>query len=152
MSTPVLRENQGSAITATYSALGTTLASTTTAGTYSSATRINNSSIAALLADVRVKGSFGTSPAGTGVLQLCVIDRDLSGNIGPTPSASVLGKFYTLTPTPSGTSSVVYGADSIPLPYDCDLYIMNNATGQTFTYDTGTTPYPLTIQPWSPGT
>ena len=151
MTTPILRQNQGSAITATYTALGTTLASTSTNGTYSNATRINNSSTAALLADVRLKGSFASSPAGAGALRLVVIDRDLSGNIGPTPSSSFLGKSYTFSPTPSGTAGL-YGIDSIPLPYDCDVYIVNDSTGQIFTFDTGTAPYPLTIQPWSPGT
>lgn len=154
MTTPILRENQGSVIVATASGLGGTLASTTTAGIYSSAVRVNNSSIAALLMDVRLGGSFGSSPAGVGVLQLVVIDRDLTGNIGPTPSATVLGKFYTFSPTPSGTGNVIYAIDSIPAPYDCDVYIMNNATGQTFTFQNilQSTTDALAIQLWSPGT
>jgi hypothetical protein len=154
MSTPILRQNQGSVIVATASALGSTLASTTTNGTYSSAIRINNSSLAALLMDVWLAGSFGSSPAGAGALQLALIARDNAGTIGPTPSSSILGKFYTFTPSPSGTGTLVYKIEAIPLPYDCDVYIVNNSTGQTFTFQNSlnSSADALLIQPWSPGT
>src|ERR1700690_336304 len=134
MTTPILRENQGSPIVATASALGSTLASTSTAGTYSNATRVNNSSSAALLMDVWLAGSFGSSPAGVGALQLCIISRDEAGNIGPTPSSTILGRFYTFSPTSSGTGTLIYKIEAIPCPYDCDVYVMNNATAQTFTF------------------
>jgi hypothetical protein len=95
-----------------------------------------------------VTGSFGSSPAGTGALQLVIIDRDLAGNAGASPSTTVLGKPYTLTPSPSGTASQVFAVDSVPLPYDCDAYILNNGTAQTFTFGTSG----FACQPWSPGT
>lgn len=140
MSTPILRQNQGSAITASLSSIAN--------NSYSAGTRVNNSTTAALLCDVWLTGAFGTSPAGAGSLQLVVIDRDLSGNAGAAPSTTVIGKVYTLTPSPSGTASQVFAADSIPLPYDADFYIYNNGTAYTFTAAASG----FVIQPWSPGT
>lgn len=140
MPTPILRQNQGSAITSSPGAVAN--------NAYSGGMRVNNTTLAALVADFRVTGSFSVSPAGAGALMLVIIDRDLAGGAGAAPSATVLGKSYTLTPSPSGTASQVFSVDSVPLPSDCDAYILNSATGQTFTPAASG----FACQPWSPGT
>lgn len=154
MSTPILRQSQGSPIVATASALGSTLASTITLGTYSNATRVQNT-VNALLMDAWLAGSFGSSPAGAGSLQLFGMSRDPAGTIGPTPSSSVIPKFLgTFTPTPSGTGHVTYNIGAIPALADMDVYVVNNSTGQAFTFqnDLNSSADALYIQLWSPGT
>ena len=127
MTTPILRPNPGTPVVATASALGSTLASTATMATYSSAIRVQNTGNF-LLADVWLAGSFGSSPGGVGALQLFAMARDPAGTIGPTPSSTVIPKLLgAFTPTPSGTGHVTYFLGAVPIPWDCDLYIVNNS-------------------------
>lgn len=104
----------------------------------------------ALLGDFRLTGvSFGAAPT-AGVVQIVVVDRDFAGNAGPTPSSSMLGRVYSMTPSPSTSNAStgwVLACNSVPIPDDCDVWIFNNNTGQTIA--SGCT---LSCQLWSPGT
>lgn len=154
MATPIYRQQQGSTLSiAAASMPASTLANN--AFTSTAITRIQSTTYSgALLFDVRLSGSFASDPAGAGVLQLVVVPRSFDGVQGPTPSATILGKIYNFTPSPTTNAAKVYGIDSIPLPQDCDLWLFNNGTGQTFTY-TNTlegSAKAFALMAWSPGT
>lgn len=146
MPTPILRQNQGSAVVVN-------AANGITNNGYSNATdklRIQNTG-GALLADFRLTSvSFAAAPT-SGSLQLVAVARDFAGNAGPAPSSPMLGRVVgTFNPQhASGNSATswVMGIDSVPLTEDCDYWIFNNSTG--YTLNAG---WVLTAQPWSPGT
>ena len=107
--------------------------------------------VAALLCDFRLTSvTFGTAPVG-GCLQLAIVDRDASGNIGPTPSATLVPtKLITLGPLPAASNAStgwIMGADAVSIPPDCDVWLFNNGTA--FSLSSG---WVLTAMPWSPGT
>ena len=104
-----------------------------------------------LLADFRLTNvTFGVAPV-AGTLQLIAVDRDFSGNQGPTPSASMQGRLVgVFSPTPQAANALtgwIMSVNSVPLTPDADYWIFNSATGQTL--NAGWT---LTATPWSPGT
>lgn len=108
-------------------------------------------SIAAMLCDFRLTSvTFATAPVG-GVLQLAFVDRDASGNQGPTPSATIVpAKVITLGPMPAASNAStgwIMGADAVSIPSDCDVWLFNNGTA--FSLNSG---WVLTAMPWSPGT
>lgn len=101
---------------------------------YSGGLRINNTGLA-LAADFRLTAAtFATAPT-TGALVLVAVDRDNSGNAGPTPSSSMVPRYVgTFDPQPStgnATTSWVMGIDGVSLTTDADYYVYNAATGQT---------------------
>lgn len=144
--TAITRTNVGSAVTVT-------AANATANNAYCNSAdklRINNTGNA-LLADFRLTGvAFATAPVG-GCLQLIAVDRDASGNAGPTPAASMLGRVAgTFSPMPStGNASTgwIMGINSVALAADTDYWIYNNGTA--FSLNSGWT---LSAQLWSPGT
>lgn len=154
MTTPIVRLEQGSVLTVAAASMP---ASTLTNNSFTSSavTRVQSTTYSgALLFDVRLSGSFGTDPAGVGALVLLVVDRSFDGVQGPTPSSTILAKAYNFLPSPTSTSAKVYAINSIPMPKDCDLWLWNNGTGQTFTYtntlQSSAAAFALTA--WSPGT
>lgn len=147
MANPLLRDS-GSVIT-------TTGANAIASAAYSNSAdvmRIQLSALAAnyLLADFRVKCTFATAPV-AGSLQLIKMPRDFSGNQGNTPSATLLaGQIFTFGPLPqasSATTVYTFSVDSVPLDYDADYWLFNNALGQSIPSG-----YTFLAQPWSPGT
>lgn len=108
-------------------------------------------SVAALLCDFRLTSvTFATAPVG-GCLQLAVVDRDAAGNIGPTPSATLVPtRVYTLGPLPATGNAAtgwVMGLDAVPLSPDQDVWLFNNGTA--YSLNSGAL---LTAMPWTPGT
>lgn len=104
-----------------------------------------------LLADFRVTGSFSTAPV-AGALQLVKVPRDFSGNIGPTPASTLLpGQVWTFSPLPQASNatktSIIFSVDAVPLDYDADYWLFNNALGQSLSSG-----YTFAAQPYSPGT
>lgn len=149
MTTPIIRVNAASVITVT----GANSIANNAFANSADVMRLQQSamSIPALLADFRLTSvTFSTAPV-TGLLQLAIVDRDLSGNIGPTPSATLMPtRIYTLGPIPlaSNTSTGwIMGVDGIPLTQDQDVWPYNAGTG--YTLNSG---WVLKAQPWSPGT
>lgn len=154
MVTPLYRQAQGSILTVAAASMPSSTL-TNNSFTSSAVCRLQSTTYSgALLFDVRLSGSFGTDPAGVGSLQLIIVMRSFDGVQGPTPSSTILGKSYPFTPTPTSTSAKVYGIDSISLPMDCDLWLLNYATGQTFTYTNTlqSSAAAFSIQAWTPGT
>lgn len=144
MPTPILRNAIGSPIFVT-------TANAIANNAYANAAdklRIDNTGNA-LLADFRLTGVvFGTAPVG-GTVALVAVDRDFAGNAGPAPAASMLGKVYPFTPSPSTSNTStgwVMACNNVPLSADCDYWLFNNGTG--FQIAAGCV---LTAQPWSPG-
>lgn len=148
MTAPAIRINVGSAVSVTG-------ANAIASGAYAAqadALRIQNTA-GALLADFRLTRAsgnmFATAPV-AGALQLIAVDRDLSGNPGPVPSAALLGRLVgAFTPTPSTGNTAqtwVMSVNSVALSPDCDFYIYNNGTAQALAAN-----WVLTAQPWSPG-
>lgn len=105
--------------------------------------------LGALLADFRLTGvTFASAPV-TGVLQLVRVDRDLAGNQGPTPSATLLGTpVGTFSPMPTTSNTLtgwVMGINAVALSPDADYWLFNNGTAVSLSACT------LTAQCWSPG-
>jgi hypothetical protein len=146
MTTPILRQNQGAAITRTY-------ANSVANNAYSNSAdslRVQNTANA-LMVDFQLTGvSFATAPVG-GTLQLVAVDRDTSGNQGPTPSATLQGKIVgNFMPTPQASNAstgwimTILGVQATP---DTDYWIFNNGTA--YTLNSGCI---LAAQLWTPGT
>ena len=141
----ILRTNVGSAVSVT-------AANAVANNAYANSAdklRIQNTGNA-LLADFRLtSATFATAPVG-GVLQLIAVDRDFSGNAGPNPATSMLGRVLgSFSPQPStgnASTSWVMGLDSVPLAADADYWLFNNGTA--YSLNSG---WVLTAQPWSPG-
>lgn len=149
MATPLLRD-YGSVITVT----GANAIASAAYSNSADVMRINSSALGSvnyLLADFRVTGSFATAPV-AGSLQLVKVPRDFSGNIGPTPASTLLaGQIFTFSPLPAASNttktSIIFSVDSVPLDYDADYWLFNNALAQSLTSG-----YTFTAMPWSPGT
>ena len=112
--------------------------------------QINNTGLA-LLADFRLTSvTFATAPVG-GALQLFAVDRDFSGNAGPTPAGTLLARYVgTFTPSPTTSNAStgwIMGINSVPLSANTDFWLYNNGTA--FSLNSG---WVLTAQLWSPGT
>lgn len=126
--TAATRVNIGSAISQAISSAVASLA-------YSSNIRVQNTE-GAPLADVWLTGvTFGAAPV-AGALMLALVARDSAGNVGPTPSASMVPEVYPFNPQPStGNTSTgwIMACRNVPIPADCDLYIYNASTGQSLT-------------------
>ena len=145
MTTPILRNAIGSALTVT---TANAIANNAYANS-ADQLRIQNTGNA-LLADFRLTGAtFATAPVG-GAVQIAIVDRDLAGNAGPTPSSSMVpNRIYTLGPMPStGNASTgwVMGVDAVPMTADQDVWLYNNGTA--YSLNSGCT---LSAQLWSPG-
>ena len=144
MPTPILRNNVGSPVTVT---TANTIANNAYAN-IADKLRIQNTGNA-LLADFRLTGVvFAAAPVAGGVV-LVAVDRDSAGNAGPTPSASMIGKQYPFSPSPSASNAStgwIMSVNNVPLSADCDYWIYNAGTGQQIAAGCV-----LTAQPWSPG-
>ena len=84
MTTPIVRENQGSLITRTY-------ANSVPNNSYNNVAdilTINNSGGALMVDFALTSVVFATAPI-AGNIQLCVVDRDLLNNQGPSPSTNL---------------------------------------------------------------
>ncbi len=103
-----------------------------------------------LMADFRLSFTYGTAPV-AGSIQLVQVPRDFSGNQGFTPATTLLGaQIYTAGPLPQASNTVkafIFSWNAVPLTYDQDFWLYNNATGQSIVSG-----YTLTAMPWSPGT
>lgn len=146
MPTPIVRV-PGTALTpVTVSAI-----TSGTPGYASSAMHIQASALTPanlLLADFRLTSiTWGGTPAAAGAIQLFAVDRDFSGNIGPTPGTNYIPRFLgTFSPQELASSSPgVMSLEKVALSADADYYVANNATGVTFACT-------LNALPWSPGT
>ena len=119
-------------------------------GYASSAMRIQSSALSPanlLLVDFRLTSiTWGGTPAAAGAIQLFAMDRDFSGNIGPTPGANYIPRLCgTFSPQELASGSPgIMSLERIPLSSDADYYVANNATGVTFACT-------LNATPWSPG-
>ena len=146
MTTPVLRQNQGSAITRTY-------ANSVANNAYSNsadALRVQNSN-GALYCDFWLTSVvFATAPV-LGTLMLCAVDRDAAGNIGPTPSATlqprIVGNFNPIQQASNASTGWIMALPGVTVFGDCDYWIFNNGTA--YTLNSGCV---LTAQLWTPGT
>lgn len=144
MTAPILRNAIGSAI-------AVTTANAIANNAYANSAdklRINNTGNA-LLADFRLTGVVFAAAPVIGAVLLVAVDRDFAGNPGPAPTASLLGRVYAFSPTPSTSNAStgwVMSCNSVPLSPDCDYWLLNNGTAQQIA--AGCT---LTAQPWSPG-
>jgi len=103
-----------------------------------------------LLCDFRLTSvTFAAAPV-TGALQLVIVDRDAAGNVGPTPVATLLpGRVYSLGPSPTTSNAStgwIMSVNNVPISADQDVWLFNNATGQSL--NSG---WVLTAMPWSPG-
>lgn len=144
MPTPILRNSVGAAVSVTTL---NAIANNAFANA-SDKLRIQNTGNA-LLADFRLTGVVFAAAPVAGSIMLIAIDRDFSGNAGPAPASSMVGKQYVFSPMPaSGNASAgwVMSVDNVPLSADADYWIYNAGTGQQIA--AGCT---LTAQPWSPG-
>jgi hypothetical protein len=147
MSTPIVRDS-GSVITVT----GANAIANNAYSNSADVMRIQLSSLAAnyLLADFRLSFTYGTAPV-AGSIQLIKMPRDFSGNQGGTPAATLLGaQIFTFGPLPQASNTVkafIFSVDSVPLDFDADYWIFNNATGQSIVSG-----YTFAAMPWSPGT
>lgn len=146
MSTPIVRIS-GTALTpVTVSAI-----TSGAPGYASTAMRIQTSALTpagALLCDFRLTSiTWGGTPAAAGAIQLFAVDRDFSGNAGPTPGANYIPRLCgTFSPQELASGSPgVMGLNSVSLSPDADYYVANNATGVTFACT-------INAVPWSPGT
>lgn len=111
---------------------------------------INNTGLA-LLADFRLtSATFAVAPT-AGVLQLFAVDRDFAGNAGPTPSATMPGRFVgSFNPYPAASNAAtswIMSLNSVALSAYSDFWLMNNGTAVSL--NSG---WVLTAQLWSPGT
>jgi len=148
MATPIVRD-YGSVITVT----GANAIASAAYSNSADVMHINSSALGStnyLLADFRVKCTFTTAPV-AGSLQLIKVPRDFSGNIGNTPSSLLLmNQVFTFGPLPqtsSTTTAYTFSVDAVPLDYDCDFWLFNNALGQSLPVG-----YSFLALPWSPGT
>ena len=150
MATPIIRTVTGTAVTKT----GANAIANNAYANSADALRIQQSALSTpglLLADFRLTSvTFATAPVG-GVLQLAKIPRDASGNIGPTPSATLVPtQIWTLGPIPAASNAStgwIMSVDSVPLDADADYWLFNNGTA--YSLNSG---WVLTATPWSPGT
>lgn len=147
MTTPIVRDS-GSTISVT----GANAIASAAYSNSADVMRIQLSALAAnyLLADFRVKCTFSTAPV-AGSLQLIKMPRDFSGNQGNTPSSLLLAtQIFTFGPLPqtsSTTTAYTFSVDAVPLDYDADYWLFNNALGQSIPSG-----YTFIAMPWSPGT
>ena len=105
MPTPIIRSVTGTALTKT----GANAIANNAYANSSDALRIQQSALSApglLMCDFRLTSvTFATAPVG-GCLQLAKIPRDASGNIGPTPSATLVPtQIWTLGPIPAASNA-----------------------------------------------
>lgn len=144
MSTPIIRNNIGSAITVT---TANAIANNAYANS-ADKLRIQNTG-GALLADFRLTGVVFAAAPVAGSVQLVAIDRDLAGNAGPAPSASMLGHAYKFSPQPSTGNSAtgwVMAINNVSLSADADYWLYVNGTAQQLAAGCV-----LSAQCWSPG-
>lgn len=127
MATAQTRVNIGTAVTLTTGA-------SITSNAYSSAgQRLQNTEGAPAADFILTSVTFGTAPV-AGAIRLAIVDRDTSGNQGPTPSAAIVPKTYPFDPQPStGNTSTgwIMSCSRVPIPADCDFWLYNAATGQS---------------------
>lgn len=148
--TAALRTAVGSAITRTY----TNSVANNAYSNSADAIRIKPgvagaNELGALLADFRItSATFGSAPT-AGVIQLVAVDRDLSGNAGPTPSSTMsprlCGTFSPQAQSSNSSTGWIMALDAVQLSPDADYYLYNNGTGVSLTAAV------LTAQCWSPG-
>lgn len=141
MSTPIYPLVVGSVVTYTLTA------ALTTGSFLNTGLRINVST--ALLGDFRLPVAGMTAPV-AGVLQGILVPRDFSGNSGGSPTSGLLWTPFTFNPLPaSGNSSgaFVFSADRVSIDRDCDLWLFNNALGQSIPNSSV-----LSYQLWTPAT
>ena len=147
MPTPLLRDLIGAVITVT---AANAIANNAYANS-ADKLQIDNTANLALLADFRLTSVvFATAPVG-GVLQLVAVDRDLANNAGPTPSATLLGRFVgSFNPQPAASNAStgwIMAINSVALTANTDYWLYNNGTA--FSLNSG---WVLKAQCWSPGT
>ena len=151
MTTPILRNAIGSAVARTFA----NAVANNAYANVADAVRLNpgvsgSNHLGALLADFRLTSvTFASAPV-VGALQLIRVDRDFAGNIGPTPSATLLGTpvgTFSPQPTTSNASTGwIMGLDNVALTPDADYWLLNNGTAVSL--NSGCV---LTAQCWSPG-
>lgn len=147
MPTPLLRDS-GSVITVT----GANAIASAAYSNSADVMRIQLSALSAnyLMADFRLSFTFGTAPV-AGSIQLIQVPRDFSGNQSFTPATTMQGaQVYTMSPLPQASNTVkafIFSCNAVPLTYDQDFWLFNNATGQSIVSG-----YVFTAMPWSPGT
>ena len=146
MPTPILRQNQGSAITRTY-------ANAVANNAYSNvadALRVQNTANALMIDFWLTSVVFATAPV-LGNLMLCAVDRDAAGNIGPTPSATlqprIVGNFSPIQQASNTSTGWIMSLLGITATPDTDYWIFNNGTA--YSLNSGCV---LTAQLWTPGT
>jgi len=148
MTTPLLRD-YGTAISVT----GANAIASAAYSNSADVMHINSTALGSvnyLLADFRVSFSFATAPV-AGSLQLIKMPRDFSGNQGPVPAATMQGaQIFTFGPLPQASNTIkpfIFSVDAVPLDFDADYWLFNNALGQSIP-----TGYTFAALPWSPGT
>jgi hypothetical protein len=146
MTTPILRQTQGSALTRTF-------ANSIANNAYSNsadALRVQNTANALMVDFWLTSVTFATAPVG-GTLQLVAVDRDAAGNIGPTPAATlqgrVVGNFMPIPQASNTSTGWIMSVPGVQATADCDYWICNNGTA--YTLNSGCI---LTAQLWTPGT
>lgn len=127
MATAATRVDIGSAVTLT---TGASIAS----NAYSAAGQRLQNAEGAPVADFTLTSvAFATAPV-AGAIRLAIVDRDTSGNAGPTPSAALVPRTYGFDPQPStGNSSTgwIMSCNRVPISPDSDFWLYNAATGQS---------------------
>lgn len=148
--TAALRTNVGSAISRDYAnAVANNAYSNSADAIRIRPNRTDGSEQGALLADFRItSATFGSAPV-AGVIQLVAVDRDLSGNAGPTPSSTMRPRYVgAFSPRPQASNAAtgwIMALNSVALSPDADYYLYNNGTGVSLSDCI------LTAQCWSPG-
>ena len=150
MPTPIIRSVTGTPVTLT----GSNAIANNAYANAADAMRIQQSALSTpglLMADFRLTSvAFATAPT-AGILQLAKIPRDASGNIGPTPSATLVPtQVWTFGPMPAASNTLtgwIMSIDNVPLDADADYWLYNNGT--TKSLNSG---WVLSAIPWSPGT
>lgn len=127
MATAATRINIGSAVTLT---TGASIAS----AAYSAAGQRLQNTEGAPVADFTLTGvTFAAAPV-AGAIRLAIVDRDTSGNAGPTPSAALVPRTYVFDPrssTGNGSTGWIMSCLRVPISPDCDFWLYNAATGQS---------------------
>ena len=142
----ILRQKVGSVVSVT-------TANAIAASAYANsadALRINNGTNKALLADFRLASvTFPTAPV-SGSLQLYAVDRDFSGNQGPSPSATMRGRLVgSFDPQPAASNAStgwIMSLNNVAISEDADYWLYN---GTGYSLNVGAV---FSAQCWTPGT
>lgn len=148
--TAALRTNVGSAITRDYAnAVANNAYSNSADAIRIHPSRTDGSEQGALLADFRLTSVVFASAPVAGALQLVAVDRDLSGNQGPTPSSTMrprlIGSFSPQPQASNASTGWIMAINAVPLSPDADYWIYNNNTNVSLSDCI------ITAQCWSPG-